>query len=192
MGTFLLRLRESPKDWQRRMDGNGSLSDALAILDQQIATRERELGELRAARRHLVALVPQESLLDEPQPPAAPRTGIRVSDFIREEVPSIKRLPANVSIPEAAAIIVREIGRPMAADAIARAMLARGHKYDGTFNTLVDTVRGTLGREVRRKRTFDRFGRGKFGLLEWSESTAVQQSAPAAPEEEVRQEAETA
>ncbi|MBW3572094.1 MAG: hypothetical protein KY467_13420 [Gemmatimonadetes bacterium] len=156
------------------MDGNGSLRDALAILDQQIATRERELGELRAARRHLVALVPQESILDE-RPTVTLINGRELTPggegrrTVVTDRPS-RPIPAGTSIPDAAAMVVKDEGRPMPADEIARAMMARGHKYDGTFVTLVDTVRGVLGREVRRRRTFDRFGRGKFGLMEWKET----------------------
>lgn len=162
---------------------NGSLRDALAILDEQIATRERELGELRAARRHLLALVPQETLLDEPQAPRAP---MRQAGFFPPERVA-KTIPPGTSIPDAAEIVVRDTGNPLPADAIARAMLARGHKYEGTFNTLVDTVRGVLGREVRRGRMFTRFGRGKFGLLEWGDAPEVVEDV-----EEDAQESETA
>lgn len=149
------------------MDDLDGLRNALALIDAAIDRREAELKELLASRRHLIALVPQGSMLPPADTPVPPRAASERPRQEPREEPG-ERLPSGVS--KASKVVLRRHARPMDADELSRALVAAGHKYEGTLTNLAATVRSVLGREVREKgesTELIRMGRGKFGLRGW-------------------------
>lgn len=131
-----------------------SLENAVTQVEQEIENVEARERELRAALKVLRELMNPSGNDKASASPTASRS-------LRSK---------EMTIAEAAEIVLRDNGRPMKSRPIAEQMMDRGFRYKKPITKLRESVNGVLYREAKNGETFFRRDGGVFGLLEWQDS----------------------
>lgn len=73
----------------------------------------------------------------------------------------------DLSLSDAAKIVIRQDGTPLSVPEIADRLLQRGYPYNKDKSTLKQSLAGVLGRWARKGEEFFRPKKGKYAPIEW-------------------------